>query len=357
MHCPSPRRAFWYAVDEDEATQDLHDVMTLKSPTKMLPEFMPSIDARCLSSTSTTATSPPPPSCCLSPDSLSPSPKRHVESPVLLVKEVEPTSPDCRPHCPPGALTKTSWLQARKVFVGGIPQTVDQACLYSMFSRLGKVKKAWLQMFHTDRTGKSSGKQHRGFGFVIFYEARAVDDLLGKDFAKFVTFDNLTFEVRRSIGKTNLKSIDAQASQTFERTENMNMVCSPSLPARQACSPEPAQTSPTSPTTFPAVSPIAFRLCQDAAAEAPQTWQAGSLSNAQAVIVGFTPCVAMPVVPSFPFLQSSDVQWHPNNTPPMMVPSSQAFPVLFDCFSSSKPHDNEKLTMALLEAMPAYYED
>merc|ERR1719321_822901 len=82
---------------------------------------------------------------------------------------------DQQPEHPPGALDKSSWLQARKVFVGGIPQTVDQNGLYQMFSKFGKVKKAWLQLFHPDRVGQANGaKKHRGFGFVVFYEKHSL---------------------------------------------------------------------------------------------------------------------------------------------------------------------------------------
>merc|ERR1719454_2669669 len=45
---------------------------------------------------------------------------------------------------------KAKWAQVRKIFVGGIPQSMDQNSLYKLFSKTAKVKKAWLQMFHAD---------------------------------------------------------------------------------------------------------------------------------------------------------------------------------------------------------------
>merc|ERR1719253_1716514 len=111
---------------------------------------------------------------------------------------------DHQPRCSPGANDKSSWLQARKVFVGGIPQSVDQNGLYHIFSKIGKVKKAWLQLFHTEHSAGrvATTKKHRGFGFVIFYEKHSIDRLLGDDASRFVTLENdVKFEVKRAIGK------------------------------------------------------------------------------------------------------------------------------------------------------------
>merc|ERR1719199_2387950 len=164
--------------------------MGCKTPTKTLPDFMPAFEARCLSSASTCMTSPPPFS--LSPPS---SPDRAF---VRLDDgdDIESPTPGQQPQCPPGALDKSSWLQARKVFVGGVPQTIDQNALYHMFSKVGKVKKAWLQLFHHERASqadaaqRSTARKHRGFGFVIFYEKQSIDKLLGSDASRFICFEN-----------------------------------------------------------------------------------------------------------------------------------------------------------------------
>merc|ERR1712232_121777 len=151
-------------------------------------------DNRCLSSASTCATSPPPRSISppLSPDYDF---DAGIESPLQAQQ----------PQCPPGALDKSSWLQARKVFVGGVPQIVDNDGLFHMFSKIGKVKKAWVQ-FHSDHGGAHMRRHHRGFGFVIFYENHSIDRLLGEDSSRFVCFgDTLKLEVKRAINKDSLQ--------------------------------------------------------------------------------------------------------------------------------------------------------
>jgi hypothetical protein len=175
-------RSFWYDV-EDEAARDLQEVMGCK----MLPDWIPAFPARCSSVASTYAPSSPPPSIS---QPLSPVPTLELSpfSPVPTVVRSELSSESPAPHCPPGALDKSSWLQARKVFVGGIPQTIDQNALYHMFSKIGKVKKAWVQLFHADHDRVPAGKHHRGFGFVIFHEKHSIDQLLGEDSQRFICF-------------------------------------------------------------------------------------------------------------------------------------------------------------------------
>jgi hypothetical protein len=88
--------------------------------------------------------------------------------------------------------------QACKIFVGGIPQRIDQKALCEMFGKVAKLKKAWLQML---RDGQDMRK-HRGFGFVVFSAKDAVDQLLGEDFSRFITFEgNLKLEVKRAVGQ------------------------------------------------------------------------------------------------------------------------------------------------------------
>merc|ERR1712048_772846 len=50
--------------------------------------------------------------------------------------------------------------------------------------------------------GGCNAKKHRGFGFVIFSDKNAVDNLLGEDTSRFITVgDGLRFEVKRAVGK------------------------------------------------------------------------------------------------------------------------------------------------------------
>merc|ERR1719487_1433821 len=217
-------RPFWYDVEsptnrsraDDEASRELRELLSCKTPMKMLPDWMPAFDA--LSSASTCATSPPPPSGTTSPPPPSSSPPSSPDRAFVrsdLSDGFGSPEYDQQPQCLPGAVDKSSWLQLRKVFVGGIPQCVDQNGLYQMFSKVGKVKKAWLQLFHTDRGEGQQPKikKHRGFGFVVFYETRSIDQLLGKDSSRFVSFgDNLKLEVKRAVGKNSMPSLEETPS-------------------------------------------------------------------------------------------------------------------------------------------------
>jgi hypothetical protein len=180
-------------------------------------------------------------------------------------------------------------LQARKVFVGGVPQTVDQNGLYQMFSKHGKVKKAWLQLFLKDQM--PNAKNHRGFGFVIFYERTSIDQLLGEDFSRFVYFDDLKLEVKRSVGKTSLAATDEQpevgtrAKSEFAISRapgpipSTSQGASPAAPQRwQNASPttsQPPQGVPCS-QTRPSASLEFSQSCQSESMMFPQSTQAGS---------------------------------------------------------------------------------
>jgi len=390
-------RAFWYDVDEnlqdlrdvDEATQDLRDVLGCQTPTKLirLPDWIPAFEARCLSSASTTATatSPPPQFSGITPAS---SPDRDYVACPDLDYEIE-SQPNQQPQFPPGALDKSSWLQARKVFIGGIPQTVDQNGLYHMFSKVGKVKKAWLQLFHNDRSASQAptAKKHRGFGFVIFYERKSIDELLGEDFSRFVCFgDNLKFEVKRSVGKTTVNFPDEQpASEITTKPVVFNSRTSPAAsqawqstspvspgPVWQNASPAPSQSqvwqsaSPPAPQVLQSASPAipqSWQNHQSASPAIPQSWQD---APGQTYLVGFQTFVNLPCVPPFPFGESSLAQWLPN-TSPSSSSLAQTQPqdlncqflpnVLLDAFAGQAPPSKQELNMALLEAMPEHYDD
>merc|ERR1712048_1524328 len=88
-----------------------------------------------------------------------------------------------------------------KIFVGGIPQSVDSTDLYKLFSKVAKVKKAWLQM-HSQERCVSNARKHRGFGFVVFSDKQVVDNLMGEDTSKFIELgDGIQFEIKRAVGK------------------------------------------------------------------------------------------------------------------------------------------------------------
>jgi len=104
---------------------------------------------------------------------------------------------------PNGYMADKAYLkQSKKVFVGGIPQNIDETSFCEMFSQIGKIEKAWLQWQHAP-DGQPTYK-HRGFGFIVFREKRSIDDLLGQEMSKHVWFgDSLKLEVKRATAKAD----------------------------------------------------------------------------------------------------------------------------------------------------------
>lgn len=104
--------------------------------------------------------------------------------------------------------------QAGKVFVGGVPQDMSQDDLYTIFSDYGGVKKAWLQSYRTaGRINQSPPHNHRGFGFVIFYDGSSVDQLLGKSFSRYLPLtDGRRLEVKRAVPSSDLPGKPVAAS-------------------------------------------------------------------------------------------------------------------------------------------------
>lgn len=360
----SVTRPFWY--DEEQATRDLHAALGYEKPAKTLPDWLPSFDLRCLSSASTCATSPEPPSCITPP--LSP----EIALAALQLDSSDGLeSPTQQPLCPPGALDKSSWLQARKVFVGGIPQHIDQNGLYHMFSKIGKVKKAWLQLFHADRaSAQPKEKKHRGFGFVIFYEKAALDQLLGDAFARFVTFpDDVKLEVKRAIGK-NAQAPD-EAPLAGKAKSTSTSACQTPLPAGPVAQQSPpTQQKQTQPKDMPedeatanGMSPASPQIWQCVAA-LPQAWQRGA---SPALVARFQNYVNLPCIPPFPGVQSSPVQWPmapaviTSCPPPEPQPNFQtvANTVLGNLVGQQMQRSltPQELAQALEDAQPDHYDD
>ena len=93
------------------------------------------------------------------------------------------------------ANNKLSREKQRKVFVGGLPLTVNNEILKGYFQQFGKVIEA--NIVYNHETMRS-----RGFGFVIFQDEKTVDEVLKRYddhylYGKWVFFCN-----RRS--KSNL---------------------------------------------------------------------------------------------------------------------------------------------------------
>jgi RNA recognition motif-containing protein len=244
------------------------------------------------------------------------------------------------------------------VFVGGIPQTVDQTGLYIMFSKIGKVKKAWLQLFHADRkTGQPPAeKKHRGFGFVIFYDKQSIDKMLGDECSRFVCFDDLKLDVKRAVGKTSaqLPSKPQQVTKASKPEQS-----SPILETSQSQSSESAKTpgkvaamqeNTLSPTYVQASTPIAVPVV-------PMTWQHASGQ----VIFMVQPCTQLPPVPPFPGTATpAQVAAQPFSVQPSAEPQPARqvlLDTLLDGFVGPKPVDNQHLKEVLLQAMPECYDD
>lgn len=307
--------------DIDEATHDLREVMSYKT---VEAATKPALENRCLSVASTRATTPPASLSSITPPL----------SPEFAC--VVPTDADTLVHSQQrnqsGIYDKsTAWAQARKVFVGGIPQNINQVALFNMFSQFGKVKQAWLQALHYD-TQKGSGrgtKIHRGFGFVIFCEKHSVDQLLGDAFSKFIYFgDTMKFEVKRAVGKTMPGMSGQEGDRRFSRE----------LPSK--------------------MSPL----------DCPRAWKQDSW---QASVPHFDSYSNAPCMASYQALEA-DGQWQATSNPPLTVPWSQSTPsqstgAPSGCFQTTEsildelvgqqPRDRHALTQLLLQAMPDRYDD
>lgn len=98
--------------------------------------------------------------------------------------------------------------QARKIFVGGIPQDMQQDELFKIFAVYGQVKKAWLQRYRDGNAkGKATapGNNHRGFGFVIFQDSSVVDQLLGNRDSDFIPLPNgRRLEIKRAVSSSDI---------------------------------------------------------------------------------------------------------------------------------------------------------
>lgn len=191
VHSPQPRKpcsqqpAFWYP-DRDAASEE----------------------GRCtppLSRESTSMGNSPSFGDCRSPgwQLHSPSPDRLMSSPeVPWVGQTKQTS---------------------KVFVGGIPQDMDQFSLQREFSKYATVRKAWLPRPREGQNQSVSGT-HRGFGFVIFQDDDAVDLLLGNENSKFfVLSDGSQVEVKRAVWN-NAMSPKMQTERNIEAGDAANGV-------------------------------------------------------------------------------------------------------------------------------------
>lgn len=140
--------------------------------------------------------------------------------------------------------------QSRKVFVGGVPQDMNEEDLRSLFAGNQSLKKAWLQR-HRPSGGSNASPphNHRGFGFVIFHDAAAVDELLGGKNSIFIILkDGKKLEVKRAVSSNEIKegrdgeiTKDAKDQQQRHQGQRKAQAAQPSTPNLVQVSP-PAQT-------------------------------------------------------------------------------------------------------------------
>lgn len=233
---------------------------------------------------------------------------------------------------------KESCKLSRKVFVGGIPQNIDQNTFCAMFNEIGKMDKGWLQWQH-DAEGRPMQK-HRGFGFVIFRDARTIDQLFGQELSKYIWFgSSLKLEIKRAFGKTD----GAYSTPPADHHKGRN--AKHKLYGLQSPSPHPSQwQSNSSPT-------------------ASNSWMSHQWPHPNSSGAG---------VPPFPCMESLAMDTSQSRGTSTTTPSTASFPslpptpshnesttnaLLAAFLGPQQPRDGLELEQMLRAALPDHYED
>eukprot|EP00930_Biecheleria_cincta_P070183 TRINITY_DN5782_c0_g2_i1.p1 TRINITY_DN5782_c0_g2~~TRINITY_DN5782_c0_g2_i1.p1 ORF type:complete len:413 (-),score=66.40 TRINITY_DN5782_c0_g2_i1:251-1405(-) len=206
--CPQPQKpfsqqpAFWYP-DRDAAGEGRPEPVGCSEEGRCTPP---------MSTRSTSMGTSPSFGDCRSPG-------WHLHSP----------SPDTLVSSPESSWTSQE-KQTLKVFVGGIPQDMNQFSLHREFSKYATVKKAWLPRPRESQNQSMNGT-HRGFGFVIFQDDAAVDALLGNDDSRFLKLsDGSQVEVKRAVWST---AMSPKMERNTEASEAVKGVyCPTTQPSR-----------------------------------------------------------------------------------------------------------------------------
>eukprot|EP00930_Biecheleria_cincta_P050213 TRINITY_DN35398_c0_g1_i1.p1 TRINITY_DN35398_c0_g1~~TRINITY_DN35398_c0_g1_i1.p1 ORF type:complete len:551 (+),score=87.10 TRINITY_DN35398_c0_g1_i1:166-1818(+) len=174
-------------------------------------------DNRPLSSVSTSAGPTPSPDDRSSPHSASPMAEGNSERFAAKRSDNKGKGKDSSKGNAAGNLdpAQVGPSQARKIFVGGIPQDMQQDELFKIFAEYGQVKKAWLQRYR-DGNGKGKatapGNNHRGFGFVIFQDSTVVDQLLRNGDSHFLTLPSgRRLEIKRAVSSSDITNSSTSA--------------------------------------------------------------------------------------------------------------------------------------------------
>ncbi|KAK9925271.1 hypothetical protein M0R45_033600 [Rubus argutus] len=83
-------------------------------------------------------------------------------------------------------------FETKKIFVGGIPRTVNEDEFGTFFSHFGEIKEHRIIRDHS--TGGS-----RGFGFITFQTEQAVDDILGM--GNKLDFAGVQVDIKKAVPK------------------------------------------------------------------------------------------------------------------------------------------------------------
>ncbi|CAK0851430.1 unnamed protein product, partial [Prorocentrum cordatum] len=151
--------------------------------------------------------------------------------------------------------------QSRKIFVGGVPQDMSQEDMRQVFGDY-RVKKAWLQKCKTGvdepRSPAASRCVHRGFGFIIFDDTSAIDQILGSADSKFVRlqgkFEGKQLEVKRAMSSNEMLAGGRLADQSQAQSSTSGgQVPSTQRVGRQA---QVALAAPPAQTAQPAQAPM-----------------------------------------------------------------------------------------------------
>jgi hypothetical protein len=267
--------------------------------------------------------------------------------------------------------------QDRKVFVGGVPQDLGQDELYAIFSEYAGVKKAWLQKCRTtNASGPCAPQNHRGFGFIIFHEAAAVEKLLGNRFSRFIVLrTGRRLEVKRALSSNKITlgpswqreegSSAASSRRPSEHNHVPPQASSPPLTqvaSWQGCplprSPgvsvsEPAASMPTEAASSPSQGP-SWSLSQvgsgtwiqnpdDATPRFSSMMRVGGPLESPSVSVPAGPQTLLGVVPASPAVLLSGLPLMASESSRRHHPSMEHSPVDWETI--------------LLQAMPDHYDD
>jgi hypothetical protein len=113
--------------------------------------------------------------------------RREVEAKKALPKEESPVSKDQQ--------AAASGQRTKKIFVGGLAPTVDEAAMRAYFDDFGVVEDAVVMYDHDNR-------RPRGFGFITFAEEDSVDKVFGRGSIQVIHEKQI--EIKRAVPRDSM---------------------------------------------------------------------------------------------------------------------------------------------------------